>query len=57
MRLAWFRQLMLLSGALLLLLGGCPIDSDKLATDVAEAALQSVTTSLVEALSTYLTGN
>jgi hypothetical protein len=38
-------------------MGGCPIDSDKLTTDVVQAALESVTNSLVEALSTYLAGN
>lgn len=43
--------------ALLLLMGGCPIDSDQLATDVVRAALESITDSAVEALSTFLAGN
>jgi hypothetical protein len=48
--------LVILCGGLLSAMGGCPIDSDALATDVVQAALLSVTNSLVEALSTYLAG-
>lgn len=46
-----------LLGGVLLLMGGCPIDTDKLATDVFSAALTSIVTSLVEALSKYLAAN
>jgi hypothetical protein len=52
-----FRWLVVMSGVLLLLTGGCPIDSEALATDVFQAALDSITNSLGEALSTYLAGN
>jgi len=47
----------ILSGALLLLMGGCPIDSDQLIADVIKAALESATTSFVDTLSTYLAGS
>jgi hypothetical protein len=52
-----FRQLAILGGALLLLTGGCPIDSDQLVADVVRAALESATNSFVETLSTFLAGN
>ena len=48
---------MILGGALLLLMGGCPIDSDALVADVIKAALESATNSFVEALSAYLAGS
>jgi hypothetical protein len=47
----------LLTGALLLPMGGCPIDSDALIADVVRAALESATNSFIETLSTYLAGN
>ena len=47
----------LLAGAVLLLTGGCPIDTDDLTASVLEAALQSISDSLVEAASTYLAGS
>ena len=56
-RLPRFRQLVILGGALLLLMGGCPVDSDQLIADVIRAALESATNSFVETLSTYLAGN
>jgi len=46
----------LLTAALLLLIGGCPIDTSELTTSVVQAALESISNSLVEALSTYLAG-
>ena len=53
-----YRRLIMLSGALLLLaLGGCPIDGDKLTTDVVQASLQSITDSIVDTLSAYLAKN
>ena len=48
---------MILGGALLLLMGGCPIDSDALIADVIQAALESATNSFIEALSAYLAGS
>ena len=47
----------ILGGALLLGTGGCPVDEDALATDVVQAALTSITNSLVDALSTQLAGS
>ncbi|MFH1747670.1 MAG: hypothetical protein ABIG44_11565 [Planctomycetota bacterium] len=47
----------LLAGAVLLLTGGCPVDTDDLTANVLQAALQSISDSLVEAVSTYLAGN
>jgi len=38
------------------LLTGCPVDTDELATAVTEAALNSVTNSIVDSLATYLAG-
>ncbi len=38
-------------------LGGCPVDVDDLAAKVLEAGLDSIGTSLVDSLSTYLAGN
>jgi hypothetical protein len=38
-------------------IAGCPVDSDNLLTDVTRAALESATSSIVEALSAYLAGN
>ena len=49
--------MIILGGALLLGTGGCPIDEDALATEVVDAALQSITTSLVDALSNQLAQN
>jgi hypothetical protein len=46
----------LLAGALLVAMGGCPVDSDELVADVVRAALESATNSFVETLSTYLAG-
>jgi hypothetical protein len=51
---AW--GLIVVSGVGLLCLGGCPVDWDALTTDVTEAALSSVSASLVDALSAYLAG-
>ena len=51
------RGFVLISAALLLLMGGCPVNTDKLTTDVVEAALQSMATSLVDTLSVFLAGN
>ena len=51
------RWLLIFGGALLLLMGGCPIDSDALVADVIKAALESATNSFVEALSAYLAGS
>lgn len=51
------RRLLVLGGALLLLMGGCPVDSDQLIADVVQAALDSATNSFVEALSAFLAGN
>jgi hypothetical protein len=48
---------LILGGALLLLMGGCPVDSDQLIADVVRAALESATTSFVDTLSTYLAGS
>ena len=48
---------LVLGGALLLSLGGCPIDGDEVLTATVEAALNAATTSLVDALSAYLAGN
>lgn len=46
-----------LAGTLLLIpLSGCAVDTDQLTTDVVQAALQSISTSLVESLGTYLAG-
>ena len=47
----------MLGGALLFLVGGCPVDMDALITDVVNAALESATNSVVDALSAYLAGN
>ena len=47
---------LLLAVVLLLPMGGCPVDTDELVTDVTRAALESITTSLVDTLSTYLAG-
>ena len=44
----------LLVAASTLLLGGCPIDTTALVTDVVAAALQSASNSFVEALSVFL---
>lgn len=49
--------LALLAAGLLLLTGGCPIDTDQLIADLVQAGLESATNSLVETLSTYLAGN
>jgi hypothetical protein len=38
------------------LLGGCPIDTDELAISVTEAALNSVTDSIVDSLATHVAG-
>lgn len=51
------RWLLVIGGALLLLMGGCPVDSDALIADVVRAALESTTNSVLEALSAYLAGN
>lgn len=56
-RYTWLGGFIFLGGALFLLMGGCPIDGDLLTTEVVDAALQSITSSLVDALSTYLAGN
>jgi hypothetical protein len=48
---------LVLGGALLLLMGGCPIDTDQLIADVVQAALDSATNSFVDALSAFLAGN
>ena len=45
-----------LCGFLLLPLGGCPINGDDLTISVVEAALTSITNSLVEALTAQLDG-
>jgi hypothetical protein len=50
------RLLLILSGALVLLMGGCPIDSDQLIADVVRAALESATNSFIDTLSTFLAG-
>lgn len=47
----------ILCGVLVLLMGGCPVDTDELITDVTRAALESATNSFVEAFSTFLAGN
>jgi hypothetical protein len=47
---------LILSGALVLLMGGCPIDSDQLIADVVRAALESATNSFIDTLSTFLAG-
>lgn len=44
-------------GALLITTSGCAIDSAQLITDVVQAGLTSVSSSLVNALSVYLAGN
>ncbi|MBN2446835.1 MAG: hypothetical protein JXO22_08925 [Phycisphaerae bacterium] len=51
------RNILILATALLLLMGGCPVDLDTLTTDLLQAGLESLSTSLVDALSTYLAGN
>jgi hypothetical protein len=35
-------------------MGGCPVDTSKLVTDVVAAALQSASDSIVDALSAFL---
>jgi hypothetical protein len=50
-------RILLAGGLLAPLMGGCPIDTDKLATDATQAILTSITNSLVEALSKYLATN
>jgi hypothetical protein len=45
-----------LMGLSVTLLTGCPVDTDELATAVTEAALNSVTNSIVDSLATYLAG-
>ena len=52
-----FQRLVILTGALLLLAGGCPVDADALVTELLQAALDSISNSLVEALSSYLAGS
>ncbi len=49
--LAW-----LFGGALLLWMGGCPIDGDAVVTETVRAALQAVVDSLIDALGQYLAG-
>ena len=56
-RYGLFGGLALLGGILLLSMGGCPVDTDKLTTEVVQAALESISTSIVDVLSTYLAGN
>jgi hypothetical protein len=56
-RPGWCLKALLLGGLLLVPMGGCPIDTDQVTTDVFQATLQSVTSSLVDALSAYLAGN
>lgn len=48
---------LVVGGALLMLLGGCPIDGEDVLTATVEAALNAATTSFVDALSAYLAGN
>ena len=47
-------RVLLAGGLMAPLMGGCPIDTDQLATDVTQAILTSITNSLVEALSQFL---
>ncbi len=47
-------RLLLACGFAAPLMGGCPVDTDQVATDVTQALLTSITNSLVEALSQYL---
>ena len=56
-RLVRHHYQVVLCGALLLLMGGCPIDTDDVITDAALAALESAANSFIETLSTYLAGN
>lgn len=51
------RGFALVGGAILILPGGCPIDADDLTTSVVQAALESITDSVVSALSAYLAGS
>jgi hypothetical protein len=48
---------LVLGGALLLSMGGCPINGDDVLTATVGAALNAASTSFVDALSAYLAGN
>ncbi len=48
---------LVLGGALLLSLGGCPINGDDVLTATLQAALDAATQSLVDSVSKYLAGN
>ncbi|MBU0637238.1 MAG: hypothetical protein KKB50_00080 [Planctomycetes bacterium] len=50
-------KVLLMAGVLLLLMGGCPVNTDQLATDIFQAGLESIASSLVDALSAFLAGN
>ena len=48
---------LLLGAALLLSMGGCPVNSDDVISATVEAALNAATASFVDNLSAYLAGN
>lgn len=48
---------LMLAGAFLLPMGGCPVNGDQVLTEVVRAALETATSSLVDTLSSYLATN